>query len=161
MRSSVESRNAPNGRALARHPRVAAVERVADRADDERDAAEEEVLLPDEHGGDDAEGEAGERDRVRREPRLDQPVAHERLVLARRRARRPLDRWGAHGGRILRRSRCGAGGAARLPGPDSGRARANSPCAQTAATAATTAPRKASIHQWLAVATTTKVTTGA
>ena len=29
-------------RALARHARVAAVERVADRADDERDAAEEE-----------------------------------------------------------------------------------------------------------------------
>ena len=51
IRSRVESRKAPNRRALARHPRVAAVERVHDRADDERDAGEEEEPLGDEHGG--------------------------------------------------------------------------------------------------------------
>ena len=33
-------------RALARHPRVAAVERVANRADDERDPAQQVVVLP-------------------------------------------------------------------------------------------------------------------
>ena len=43
MRSSVESRNAPKA-CPARHARVAAVERVHDRADDERDPAEEEQL---------------------------------------------------------------------------------------------------------------------
>ena len=43
----------------------------------------------------------------------------------------------------------------------SGRARAKTPCAHAAATAATTAPRKPSSHQWLAVTTTTKETTGA
>ena len=44
--------------------------------------AEQVVVLPHEHGGDDAEREAGQRDRVRRQARLDQPVAHQRLVVA-------------------------------------------------------------------------------
>ena len=62
-------------RALARHPRVAAVERVHHRADDERDAAEDEQPLGDQDGGDQVADQADHRDRVRRQPRLDQPVA--------------------------------------------------------------------------------------
>ncbi len=69
-------------RPLARHPRVAPVERVADRPDDEGQAAEHVVVLPHEHRGDDAQREPRERDRVRGEPRLDQPVADEDLVVA-------------------------------------------------------------------------------
>src|SRR6185436_18269206 len=64
-------------RALARHARVAPVQRVADGADDERDPAEDVLLLPDERRGDEVQEEAGDRDGVRREPRLDEPVAHE------------------------------------------------------------------------------------
>ena len=157
MRSSVESRNAPKLRALARHARVAAVERVADRADDERDAAEEVVLAEHEHGGDDAQREAGERDRVRRQARLDEPVAHQRLVLARRRA----------GARVRAAGRaCGAGNARR---PAARRPRAAGAHAQAAGRARAkhdgrdgrrrrprAAPGKASNQQWLAVATTTK-----
>ena len=45
-RSSVESRNAPKP-ALARHARVAAVEGVADGADDEGDPPQEEVVYAD------------------------------------------------------------------------------------------------------------------
>ena len=59
-RSSVESRNAPNGGALARHARVAPVERIHDRADDKRDTAEEEVALPDERGGEHIQRQAGQ-----------------------------------------------------------------------------------------------------
>ena len=45
-------------RGLARHARVAAVERVADGADDEGDAAGDPPALQDQHGGDDAQREA-------------------------------------------------------------------------------------------------------
>ena len=77
MRSSVESRNAPNGRALAGHARVAAVERVHDRADDEGEPAEEEELFPDQDSREHVQREPGQRDRVGRQARLDQPVADE------------------------------------------------------------------------------------
>ena len=87
QRSSVESRNAPNARALARHPRVAAVEGVHDRADDEGDAAEEVELLPDQRRGQQVEREAGQRDRVGRQPRVDQAVSHHRAPLDRRERR--------------------------------------------------------------------------
>src|SRR3954451_15013545 len=62
-------------RALAGHARVAAVERVHDRADDERDAGEEEVALRDEHGRDDVQREPRHRDHVRSQARLDERVA--------------------------------------------------------------------------------------
>jgi hypothetical protein len=70
-------------RPLPRHARVAAVERVHDRADDERHAAEDEEVAYDKHRGGEVESKAGERDRVRRQPRLDQPVARERAPLSR------------------------------------------------------------------------------
>ena len=65
IRSSVESRNAPNRVPLPDDARVAAVERVHHRADDEGDAAEEEVLLPDQHGRRQVADQADHRDRVR------------------------------------------------------------------------------------------------
>ena len=46
------------GRPLARRARVATVERVHDRADDERDPGEEEQALGDQHGGDHVQREA-------------------------------------------------------------------------------------------------------
>src|SRR6185312_14718388 len=67
--------------ALAGHPRVAPIEGVHDGADDERDAAEHEQLPPDEDRGEDVQREPGERDRVGREARLDEPVAHELAAL--------------------------------------------------------------------------------
>src|SRR5690348_338113 len=64
--------------ALARHPRVAAVEGVADRAEDEGDPGEEEETLGDQHGGDQVAEQADHRDRVRGEAGVDQPVARVR-----------------------------------------------------------------------------------
>src|SRR6202023_3660276 len=48
-----------------------------DRADDEGDAPEEEEPFPHKHRGEDIQREARERDRVRRQSRLDQAVADE------------------------------------------------------------------------------------
>src|SRR4051794_13224639 len=60
---------------LARHPRVAAVEGVHHRAENEGDAGKEEKALGDQRGGDQVAEQAHHRDRVRGESGLDQPVA--------------------------------------------------------------------------------------
>ena len=96
-RSRVESRKAPNSEPLPDIRKVAAVERVHDRADDEGEAAEHEVAVDDQHRGGEVEHEPGHRDRVRRQPRLDQAVA---------------------GGRCAARGRCGRSRI--VPGPPGG-----------------------------------------
>src|SRR4051794_17290536 len=138
-------------RPLARHARIAAVERVAHRADDERDPAGDPPALQHEDGGDDTEPEAGQRDRVRREPRLDETVADLRLVVAR-----------GHDARRAYPARAGAGSApSGSQAHACGRTRASRVCAASAETAAASPPVAASKIQWLAVTTTTMVTTGA
>src|SRR5680860_337446 len=62
-------------RPLARHARVAPVHRVHHRAEDEGDPGEGEEALGHQAGGDEVADQAGDRDRVRRQPRLDQAVA--------------------------------------------------------------------------------------
>src|SRR3954454_24494569 len=143
-------------RALAGHPRVAPVHRVADRADDERAAADDVELLPDEDGRDDVEDQARDRDRVRCQARLDQAVAHELAPGA-----------GAHGCadalpplgpgaglRVGHQAVAFAGWKAQA----AGRARA-SHAAVHAPKAAVAAPRTASVTKWLAVARITRTTT--
>src|SRR4051794_1882798 len=143
-------------RALARHARVAPVHRVAHRADDEGDAADDEELLPDQHGGDDVQDQAGDRDRVRREPRLDQAVAHDLAARARadRRARALRARGPRAGLRVGHQAVAFAGWKAQA----AGRARASHAAVQ-APTPAVAAPRTASVTKWLAVETITKTTT--
>ena len=154
-RSSVESRNAPNGERLAGHARVAPVERVADRADDERDAARDPPALQDQHRGDDAEREAGERDRVRRQPRLDQTVAELRLVVAgpsRGGALREAWPWRQPIRRAPGREGLCSGAHAQASGPHAGEQRSARRPRRPRRRAR---PVTASKTQWLAVTTTT------
>src|SRR4051794_1086987 len=60
---------------LARHPRVATVERVHHRAEDEGDAGKEEEALRHQCGGDRVAGRPPRRDRVGGGAGLDQPAA--------------------------------------------------------------------------------------
>ena len=85
------------------------------------DAADEELVLPDEHGGDDVEREARHRDRVRRQARRDQPVAQTARGARRRSpraadARRARVRARSVGGGRLRAGRHQGAGAWRLGG---------------------------------------------
>src|SRR3954453_15196248 len=140
-------------RALARHARVAPVHRVADGADDEGDAADDEKLLPDQDGGDDVQHQAGDRDRVRREPRLDQAVADH--LAARALAHRRAGALRALAGlRVGHQAVAFAGWNAHA----AGRARASHAAVQ-APTPAVAAPRTASVTKWLAVETITNTTT--
>src|SRR5215218_353895 len=134
---------------LARHPRVAAVERVHDRAEHEGDAGEEEEALGDQRGGDQVAEQPDHRDCVRSQARLDQavasvgaellPVAGTGTVAA------PRGRGGSHSSSgYYASASCGAG--ARPTGRKaqaSGRAWA-SRWATSAAQSATIQPRAAS-----------------
>jgi hypothetical protein len=66
-------------RSLTRHPRVASIERVHDRAHDERDPGKKEQPSDQEPRGGEVERKARERDRVGGQARLDQTVAHQLL----------------------------------------------------------------------------------
>ncbi len=81
-------------------------------------AAEEEELFPDEHGRDEVEREPGQRDRVGRQARLDQPVADElaALALADRGACRAAARARGAGGVPARSARGGLLSRRHLPG---------------------------------------------
>ena len=119
LRDAVERRvqERAERRALARHPRVAAVERVHDRADDERDAAEEEVVRPDEHGGDDVERQA-------RSARSRSASGATRSGALRARSRALGEGWSCS------RGRRGDGGSACRTASTAGRARASSRAAR-------------------------------
>src|SRR6476620_11311217 len=142
-------------RPLARHARVAAVERVAHRSDDERDPADDVQLLPDEDRGDDVEDQAGDRDGVRRQPRLDQAVLHHLASGAAANGRTDaLPARRPRGGlRVGHQAWAFAGSNAQAS-----RARARAAAVQ-APNAAVHAPRKASVRKWFAVEMITRTTT--
>ena len=107
----------------------------------------------DQDRGGEVEDQAGDRDRVRGQPRLDQPVARVAAPLGRRPRLCAL----ALDGRTLlqtRRLSRSASGQAQA----AGRRRASAPAA-SAARQATAAPAAASSQKWLPVATMTKRTT--
>ena len=145
-------------RALARHARVAAVERVADGADDERQPAQEVVVV--------------RRSAPPRPGTATRPVREMALGVSRDSMRRlrtsvwysraVVGRGAFGGGEGMRRGadasgrRAGEVAAASMPRRPAacGRSRRR----RGAETAATARRRTASNHQWLAVATTTNVT---
>src|SRR5207244_1065974 len=150
----------------------APVERVHDRADDERDAAEEEEVFPHERRRRHVEREPGDGDRVGRQARLDQAVANQFAAFAcpdRRARARPGARphpAGAPRRCVLPRRQLrpaqealvtlAAGTREKRHAP--GRVRA-SQLAPPAEAAAVRAPSSASRMKWLAVTTITNTIT--